>query len=161
GWHRATYYIAGRTKNGKRYNLSTGHTDLAKAEEFYKNWMVANPDLVPGVSISVIEAEARQALREYERRRKWLGLDHKPRPEPDPVVYFIQVGDTAPIKIGSTLNISQRLSGLQTSHTETLRLLTTIPADRFTERRILEQFKELRIRGEWHRPEPELLRFIG
>jgi hypothetical protein len=76
------------------------------------------------------------------------------------VIYFIQ--DTAGnIKIGHANNVQGRFRSLQTAHAHKLRLLATIPGSQFDERRLHKRFAAHRLGGEWFRPAPELLAFIG
>lgn len=75
------------------------------------------------------------------------------------LVYFLRQGET--IKIGFTRRISRRLRNLQTGSAERLQLLGTIPASQTAERRLHQQFAELRLEGEWFRAEEPLLRTIS
>jgi hypothetical protein len=78
------------------------------------------------------------------------------------IVYFIQSGGFGPIKIGKTRNeLERRLTALQTASSHPLRILATLddqPASRETELHL--KFDHLRLKGEWFRPEQDLLDFI-
>jgi hypothetical protein len=78
-------------------------------------------------------------------------------------IYFIRSGDDGAIKIGRTLGSArERLAALQTSIPTPLFLVATIiGADPSLEQRLHRRFRHLRVRGEWFRPEAELMRFIG
>jgi hypothetical protein len=86
---------------------------------------------------------------------------HPPHPEVTGCVYFIQQGDTGPIKIGTSRDVKKRLSALQASSPVPLRLLRTIHGERSREQNLHGQFKHLRMTGEWFRPEPDLLDYIA
>lgn len=100
------------------------------------------------------EAAANEPARraaEAERRERIRGKPH---------VYFIQQGDSGAIKIGCSKNPTQRLAGLQTGHSEALRLLTCAVGSQAQERALHDRFAHLRVSGEWFRPAEELLAYI-
>lgn len=72
------------------------------------------------------------------------------------MIYFIQQGDDGPIKIGRTENLPQRMRELQVGNPELLRLLGVIPE----EAELQALFGNLRVRGEWFKPESQILDFI-
>ena len=75
-------------------------------------------------------------------------------------VYFIQGCETQRIKIGISNNVDSRLKGIQSS--EPLKLLAVIKqGGKDLERRLHEKFEGLRVHGEWFRPDPQLLEYIG
>ncbi len=77
------------------------------------------------------------------------------------MVYFIREGDAGNIKIGFTLDdINKRVADLQTGCSQELIVLHLIDGESSKEREIHEQFSHLRIRGEWFRPDPELIEYI-
>lgn len=76
------------------------------------------------------------------------------------VVYFIQQGDGGLIKIGTSTDVKQRLSVLQTSSGEPLHLLATMPGGKTKESEIHGIFADYRRLGEWFYPAKELLDFI-
>jgi hypothetical protein len=75
-------------------------------------------------------------------------------------VYFLRQGDSGPIKIGVAVNPKKRKAQLQTSLVEPLHTLLILPGTRATEAHYHEKFADLRLRGEWFRPDPVLLDFI-
>lgn len=160
GWRQPMYYIRW-SQNGRSHEVSTGHHDLRDAEREFRNWTARNEDKIPGKEhlALTLDAEIARTIAADKKRRKWLGLDLEVR-ERDPVVYFMRAGDDGPIKIGFATDVNRRRQDLQTAQAYTLHIIATIPGNRFTEQRILERFRPLRMNGEWHRPEPELLSFI-
>ncbi len=78
-------------------------------------------------------------------------------------VYFIQAGDDGLIKVGWTANPPRkRFRGIQMCSPIILRPLGILrAADVRLERAIHARFADLREHGEWFRPGPELLTFIG
>jgi hypothetical protein len=76
-------------------------------------------------------------------------------------VYFIQEGADGPIKIGYSADPQQRIRQLQTGARAQLHMLRTIEGSMGVERRLHRQFAHLRLRGEWFKPEPELLAYIA
>ena len=80
-----------------------------------------------------------------------------------PVVYFVQSGDKhGPIKIGYADNGRSRVSALQTGNPDTLKVLAFIESTSPSmETELHARFAGLRLRGEWFRPEPELLDYIA
>jgi hypothetical protein len=78
-------------------------------------------------------------------------------------VYFIQQGDTGPIKIGYTEtldSLSGRMSGLQTGNPHKLWCLATIDGTIADEHALHDRFKESHIRGEWFAHSQELIYYI-
>lgn len=75
-------------------------------------------------------------------------------------VYFIQIGDGGSIKIGHSASPPARLSQLQSSHSEPLKLLAVIDGDSEEEHSIHEMFAEFWQRGEWFAPAPSLVAYI-
>lgn len=79
-----------------------------------------------------------------------------------PKIYFIQVGEMGPIKIGFAhkKTVWTRMTELQTGNPEKLNMLFFMPGTMEQEKQLHQQFKHLRIRGEWFRPAPELLLLV-
>jgi hypothetical protein len=76
-------------------------------------------------------------------------------------VYFIQVGEDGPIKIGISDGVADRLAALQTTLPYELRVVAVIPrGDRAMEQDLHLRFRSHWIRGEWFVPHPELLLYI-
>ena len=74
-------------------------------------------------------------------------------------VYFIQAANGF-IKIGVAVRPEKRFSALQTGHAQKLHFLGAIPGDAADEREWHSRFLRFHVRGEWFRPEPELLAAI-
>lgn len=72
-------------------------------------------------------------------------------------VYFAQAGDNGPIKIGQTRDVHTRIRALRAMHYEEVRLIGVIPETFIPEGRLHIEFDKHRIRGEWFRPDPEIL----
>lgn len=69
-------------------------------------------------------------------------------------VYFIQVADDGPIKIGVAWNVPKRLRALQSANPDELCLIDTVrcaskKAAQTLEQKLHQQFRDFRIRGEW------------
>lgn len=75
-------------------------------------------------------------------------------------VYFVQAGESGPIKIGLSDNPAGRVASLQTAHPECLRLLRVIPGNGKYERALHKRFAGLRLQGEWFKPDKTLLAYI-
>lgn len=80
-------------------------------------------------------------------------------------VYFILNRDSHAIKIGRARDIQKRLATLQTASPAELELLKAVQVRTEFQSQQLEiilhsKFRHLRIRGEWFRAEPDLLRCI-
>lgn len=74
------------------------------------------------------------------------------------MLYFIRCGDF--IKIGITTNILQRYRHLNTANPLPISVFMVGDGDVDLERTIHEDFKELRVKGEWFRNEEPLTGFI-
>lgn len=74
-------------------------------------------------------------------------------------VYFIQVGDDGPVKIGRTaLSVKARLSAIQTGCPYELKLIGVVDdATGGLEQELHRKFRRWRMRGEWFRPVPSVL----
>lgn len=75
-------------------------------------------------------------------------------------VYFIQETETGAIKIGWSSNLRKRLAALQISNHSKLKLLAAYEGCIGEEKDTQDHFKEFRIRGEWFRPNEDLMRVI-
>ncbi len=72
-------------------------------------------------------------------------------------VYFIQIGEAGPVKIGWAGNPAKRRASLQTSHYEALRIIRVSSDDRRHETWFHKRFCSSRINREWFRFQPEMM----
>jgi hypothetical protein len=77
----------------------------------------------------------------------------------DKMIYFIQMGEDGPIKIGETKHIHERLSELQVSNPYKLRVLWIYNGRKYGDEDLHEKYEEYNIRGEWFWPVKEILEF--
>jgi hypothetical protein len=75
-------------------------------------------------------------------------------------LYVVQAGAAGPVKIGTTTNLPRRVAELQVGNAAALTVLLKIPGDGGDEVRLHRRFARLRERGEWFRPDPEILAWI-
>lgn len=121
-------------------------------EEFYKNrkmydglasWCIA----CSKKSKSVESAKARKNRVNAQRIRKGY--------KGGGFIYFVQIGEKGPIKIGKAFNINTRMKHLQISNPEELFLIKIIEnIGPILESDIHFELSEHNIRGEWFHPEP-------
>lgn len=76
------------------------------------------------------------------------------------MVYFIQAGETGPIKIGKADKPMKRIAELQTGNPHPLRLVGAIDGGVNEEQALHQRFTRLRLHGEWFEPSAELLEYI-
>src|SRR5437660_918416 len=78
------------------------------------------------------------------------------------LAYFIQAGNSGPIKIGWTSGDPiRRLMIFQVGNAEELRLIGRMAGVLDDEGELHARFKRERLRGEWFSPTPALLEFIA
>lgn len=75
----------------------------------------------------------------------------------DRVIYAVQFGDGTPIKIGSTSGLAARLTKMSVDHYEEVSLLYLTRGGFREEHALHRKFASFRVRGEWYRPDPEVL----
>lgn len=119
-----------------------------------------------------------EARKELNKKLTELGRRYNPPPQDqqlppdfldqflhaknkDSLVYFIQAGDSGPIKIGIAMNLLSRIKHLQSQSPLKLNLLATIEGGLPKEREIHKRFSAHRLHGEWFSPGEELLKFIS
>lgn len=76
-------------------------------------------------------------------------------------IYFIQAITGGPIKIGSAVNIADRIKSLQTGSASPLCLLVSVVGTVKDERALHRQLREYRFSGEWFSPDGEVLAVIS
>jgi hypothetical protein len=77
------------------------------------------------------------------------------------VIYFAQIGETGPIKIGTTIQLVRRLLQLKATKGGRLRILAIADGGRDMEIHFHKTFRHLHIKGEWFRPGEDLLGHIA
>lgn len=77
-------------------------------------------------------------------------------------MYLIRSETTGLIKVGTAVDLARRLTVLQIGSSEPLTLLGSVPdtSGGLLERAIHRDFAADRVRGEWFKPSPELLRAV-
>ncbi len=115
------------------------------------------------------EHEADKAKEVFGRYLKTCGAPADPIPfrrftvktSARPMVYFVSCGIADfPIKIGYATNVEARLRSIQVSLPFEVKLLGALPGDREKERSLHVAFSHLRMRNEWFRRDPELMKYI-
>lgn len=76
------------------------------------------------------------------------------------MIYFVQPIDGGPIKIGTTIRLTERFGQLEKDWGAPLKILAVMDGRFSTENELHRQFNHLRLRGEWFSPSEELLSFI-
>ena len=72
-------------------------------------------------------------------------------------VYFIQEGESGPIKIGVANDTAKRLATLQTGNSSELRLIGDVMGGSILEAKLHTKFEKHHVRGEWFSPHPDIL----
>ena len=72
-------------------------------------------------------------------------------------VYFVQVGETGPIKIGIASDVRQRVLNLQTANYQDVRLLGWVSGTQRDERLWQAKFDKHCLQGEWFAPHPDVI----
>jgi hypothetical protein len=75
----------------------------------------------------------------------------------DRIIYVVQFGAGTPLKIGSTSDIGARLSKMSVDHYHEPSMLYLAHGGFKEERALHARFAKHRVRGEWYRPDPEML----
>lgn len=84
-----------------------------------------------------------------------------PRAQREWWIYFVQGSDGGPVKIGRTLNIRNRVCELQVGYPfGELRCVGAARGLIRDEKRLHHHFSHLRMRGEWFRPDDDLLDYV-
>ena len=76
-------------------------------------------------------------------------------------IYFIQVGDDGPIKVGFSESPKARIAQLQSAHPYKLQLLALQNGDLDEEKQLHQLFACDHLQGEWYRPSPALLGHVA
>lgn len=103
-------------------------------------------------ALAILKRDVAYATEPYAHSLHF-GRTHSSEWPTGPGVYFLQIGERGPIKIGVADNIKSRCLSHQSSCPYRLRLILVMPdAGREQERQIHEHFAKWRIRGEWFKP---------
>ena len=77
------------------------------------------------------------------------------------MIYFLKENSRyGKVKIGYSNNIKKRLESLQVANSNELLVLLVANGGQRAEKGLHHKFKSLRVRGEWYKPAPELMKFI-
>lgn len=76
-------------------------------------------------------------------------------------IYFAQIGDSGPVKIGFSKRPKLRLVHLNTASPEKVFLRAVLDGDQGKEKELHESFAKHRLNGEWFEPAPRLLKLIA
>lgn len=76
------------------------------------------------------------------------------------VVYFVRRGGDGAVKIGYTVNLKSRMSGIATG-SGPLEVLATLPGGEVIESLFHKHFAEYRLHGEWFAPHESVLTFAA
>jgi hypothetical protein len=76
-------------------------------------------------------------------------LMSQPKPRHGDFLYIIQAKQSGHLKIGRTKDVPTRLRSLQTGNSDELRLIMSFEGWGWRERRIHEDLKKWRLKGEW------------
>ena len=77
------------------------------------------------------------------------------------LIYFVRQGQNGPVKIGWSTDVRKRLVHIQTYNPEKLQCLGVMEGSARDEHALHRRFRDHHIHGEWFRPAPELMEFIG
>jgi hypothetical protein len=117
-------------------------------------------DAIPRVDISLeglMDPEDLWDLLDFDNddlRKRWILEDGEIT-----TVYFVISPDTGMIKIGYTASFERRMS-VYVGHNCGDLGIYKVPGNRAMERALLQRFRPVRRRGEWHYPHPALIAYI-
>jgi hypothetical protein len=118
-------------------------------------------DAIPRVDISLAGMPDPEDLWDWLHgdddalRNRWVCEDGE-----STTVYFILSPDTGMIKIGYTASFERRMSVYVGHNCGDLEIYK-VPGNRAMERALLQKFRTVRRRGEWHYPHPALIAYIN
>lgn len=96
-------------------------------------------------------------LKRTKQKRRIKMAEHRASVRNQATVYFIGIEPDGPIKIGTAINVKERLCTLQTAVPMPLSILATCEGGRAKEREYHSRFAHARMRGEWFERVPDLL----
>lgn len=106
------------------------------------------------------EEKAKKLAEELKQKQEQGKYEKQKETKHSGFVYFIQGENGGAIKIGYTKNFDGRLKVLQTSYPDILKVLCLIPGSTKTETSYHKKYKDIRLNGEWFKPNEELLKEI-
>ena len=166
-WHKCEHVWTVRWwAEGKQREHSFDCVDLAEAKKFSLRVEVAKLGDIPAPHITKKLRRAnvsRRLLAQLMEAQAELETPVEPASGPIPGwVYFIQGVDGGPIKIGFAADVASRLADLQVSNPYELRVLLAVASDSplRLEKVVHGRFKAHHLRGEWFRPDQEILDYI-
>lgn len=112
--------------------------------------------MTAGVAPNIAQGEAAEWPRQIRK-----SLDRPNNAHTTSFVYFILDSDRKLIKIGIAKDVEHRIAALQTASPTDLRIVGCLAGARDLERTIHELLAVDRVRGEWFRPSPRLLRLVA
>ena len=142
--------------------LDDAHTLLLKTAHVLDQQELAVPTLQTTIAqlnearstLEFLAADTLECAQFWDSERD--GLEK----EENSLVYFIGDPTTGTVKIGFSKSVNRRLAQLQIATTSELQLLGCTVGGPRLEKKLHEQFKPFRVRGEWFRLGPELLQYI-
>jgi len=96
--------------------------------------------------LEALEREMEKERIKYQDKKKYPGF-----------IYFAQGVSGGAIKIGYATNVTHRLRSLQTDYPERLIAILIIPGDTNNEKALHQEFRHIKLHGEWFEPTPELM----
>lgn len=127
------------------------------------HWNASRKKVVSTKPRVTMEGERLKLVEQLKQREPDKQLAPTSKTDGLPKVYFVQEGDSGPIKIGFTLStLVKRLTQIQNGNPRMLNIRGVMDGGRDLEARIHAAFAHLVIQGtkEWFRPEPDLLEFV-
>ena len=94
-----------------------------------------------------------------DARKTWVKRPALPTID-GPIVYFVQSSFGGPIKIGTTIDLLNRFDQLQSCSPLPLVVVSIQRGDASCEAKLHNQFKALRLHGEWFLPGDELVTYL-
>lgn len=76
-------------------------------------------------------------------------------------IYFLQLGNNGPVKIGITKYLEPRIQSMQSCIPIPLQLVLTLRGNRLLEKKLHDRFAKHKIQGEWYELGNELRDFIN
>lgn len=127
-----------------------------------RDWIREETKVAAGADLArlnELDAERRRLQRESAREARELREAEEAAEIARSCVYYVQRESDGLIKIGTSRRLSQRMATLRSEHGP-ITLLLTHPGGHRREGILHGAFLDIRMEGEWFRPEPHLLAWI-